>query len=88
MSSRKPQGAVERLPADFEEPRQHQMSPTSKLGADLGPLLHTAPETRFDAVRAVTLDHNRTPETPETIAEAGVVLGALGLLDVDREAAE
>lgn len=30
MSSRKSQGAVERLPADFEEPRQqHQMSPSN-----------------------------------------------------------
>lgn len=84
MSSRKPQGKTERLPVDYDQPRQQQMSPASKLTADLGPLLHSAPETRFDAVRAVALDHNRTPETPETIAAAGVVLG---LLDVDREAA-
>ena len=86
MSKRKPQGKVERLPVDYEEPRQHQMSPTSKLGADLGPLLHTAPETKFDAVRAVTRDHRRTPETPETIAKARVVLDALGLLGARGEA--
>lgn len=49
-------------------------------GTYLGPELHNAAETRFDALRAVTYVHLQAPETRETIALSREVLDALGLL--------
>ena len=50
-------------------------------GTYLGPELHNAPEIRFDAVRAVTHEHQSRPETPETLTDARLVLDMLGLLE-------